>query len=73
MRRFLAAWDAFLGRWRAWNPEFRHHWTISTQVPVSDKGKADVRAILEGRKYAQSYRKPAKKGDRGFRMEGGRG
>jgi len=73
MRRFLAAWDAFWTRWRTWNPEFRYCWTINTAGHITDKEKADVRAILEGRKYAQSYRKPAKKGDRGFRMEGGRG
>ena len=58
MRRFLAAWDAFWTRWRTWNPEFRHYWTINTPMRLTYKEKADVRAILEGRKYAQSYRKP---------------
>ena len=58
MRRFLAACRAFRNRWRTWNPEFRHYWTINTPMRLTDKEKADVRAILEGRKYAQSYRKP---------------
>jgi hypothetical protein len=71
MRRFLAAWDAFWNAWKQWTEKSPIFIVIWSDEHLTDDRAEDIRLICTGKAHARRF--PAKKGDRGFRMEGGRG
>jgi hypothetical protein len=56
MRRFLAAWDAFWDRWDDWDPQHPYRVIFSSGVPITDRQKKDLQAVIDG--VSTAHRKP---------------